>query len=86
MRTFLNGILVFIGSESLTDEEFAALPEGLTQDYNLAAYEALKTVLTERESVSTQLDKLKQYFAAKGVDVTATARAAASQILVGCTL
>lgn len=86
MRDFLNAILAFIGSESLTDDEFDALPEGLTQDYTLEVYSALKTVLEAREGVSGQLAKLKSYFQAKGVDLTAPARAAASQIFVGAAL
>ena len=86
MRTFLNAILSFIGSESLTDEEFDALPEGLTQEYTKDVYDALKTVLQGREGVSGQLTKLKAYFEAKGVDLTAPARDAASQIFVGAAL
>lgn len=88
MRTFLNAILSFIGSESLTDEEFAALPEGLTEAYNKANYDALKAVLQDRESVSGQLSKLYSYFQAKGVDVSASGAAVTpnSQILVGVAL
>lgn len=87
MRVFLNAILSFIGSESLTDDEFDALPEGLTQEYTKAVYEALKAVLQGREGVSGQLTKLKSYFEAKGVDVSAVAtREAASQIFVGAAL
>ncbi len=86
MRTFLNAILSFIGSESLTDEEFASLSTELTADYTLAVYTALKTVLTAREGVSAQLAKLKAYFQAKGVDTAGPAREAASQIFLGSPL
>lgn len=87
MRTFLNAILAFIGSESLTDEEYATVPEGLTEEYTTSVYEALKAVLQSREGVTGQLTKLNSYFAAKGVDVTATtASIAASQIFLGAAL
>lgn len=85
MRAFLNAILSFIGSESLTDVEFDALTVTV-QEYSLANYEALKLVLEAREGVSGQLQRLKDYFTAKGVDITAGARAAASQIFVGASL
>lgn len=86
LREFLDAILAFIGSESLTDEEYAALPEGLTQDYSKEVYEALKTTLQTREGVSGQLKRLKAYFISKGVDLNAPARDAASQIFIGAAL
>lgn len=86
MRAFLNEILAFIESESLTDEEFDGLPEGLEEEYSKANYDALKAVLEGRESVSTQLKKLKSYFCAKGVELSETSRTATSQILVGVAL
>lgn len=87
MRVFLNEILAFIDSESLTDEEFDALPEDLTEEYTKATYDALKAVLEGREGVSGQLEKLKAYFIAKGVDLTGqAARTPASQIVVGVVL
>lgn len=69
MRAFLDAILEFIGSESLTDEEFDTtdLPE--PPAYSTLTYLALKEVLESRESVSTQGERLKFYFKAKGVDV-----------------
>jgi hypothetical protein len=84
MRTFINGIFSFIGSESLTDEEFDALPEGLTQTYSRELYDAMRGILIGRESISTQGKKLKAYFGIKGLDVwNEVARPPASQILVG---
>lgn len=84
MRLFLNNILSFIGSESLTDAEFGTTSGVTVEAYNLQTYEALKAVLQNREGVSGQLKKLKNYFEAKGVDLTNTpARIPASQILIG---
>lgn len=85
MRAFLNAILAFIGSESLTDQEFDAIPESLEQAYTEDVYDALKAVLTERESVSGQLKKLKLYFIARGVEFSSTQKAVTprSEILVG---
>ncbi len=83
MRLFLNNILSFIGSESLTDAEFNSIGVSV-QEYNRENYEALKSVLQTREGVSGQLKKLHNYFQAKGVDLTnAPARIPASQILIG---
>lgn len=86
MRDFLDAILAFIGSESLTDDEYASLPSGLTEAYNLANYEALKTILTAREGVSGQLKRLKAYFISKGVDLSDSSRTASSQIFIGSAL
>ncbi len=84
LRTFLNDVLAFIGSESMTDDEYDALPVGLAQEYTKTTYEALRGVIVTRESVSTQAPKLKRYFEAKGVDLSTTpARIPSSQILVG---
>lgn len=83
MRVFLNNILSFIGSESLTDAEFNSVGVNV-QEYNRETYEALKAVLQGREGVSGQLKKLQSYFTAKGVDLSNTpARMPASQILIG---
>lgn len=82
MRDFLNGILLFIESESLTDEEFDSIT--LTdQEYNLATYDALKAIIQDREGVSGQLKKLNAYFVSKGVNLTPTVVVATSQILIG---
>lgn len=83
MRVFLNNILSFIGSESLTDSEFNSIGVSV-EAYNRENYEALKSVLQTREGVSGQLKKLYNYFQAKGVDLTATpVKIPASNILIG---
>lgn len=87
MRVFLNEILAFIGSESLTDEEFDAIPDTLVQGYNEYVYQALRSILQEREGVSSQLAKLKGFFTAKGVSTSATpVKDPISQIFVGAPL
>ena len=67
MREFLDAILEFIESESLTDEEFESVSLSV-EEYNRDTYVALRTVLEGRENVSGQVRKLKAYFTAKGVD------------------
>lgn len=86
MRDFLDAILAFIESETLTDEEFETIE--LTEEvYTLETYEALKTILTARESVSGQLKRLKLYFIARGVDLSSgSAKPASSQIFIGAEL
>lgn len=87
MRGFLDEILEFIGSESLTDDEFALLPQGTVQGYNEYVYKYLRSVLQERESVSGQLKKLKALFVAKGVNVgDSPVKEPMSQIFVGARL
>ncbi len=71
MRDFLDAILEFIGSESLTDEEFDAI-ELEDEEYTTEVYEALKLVLEGRENVSGQAKRLKLYFVAKGVSLDGT--------------
>lgn len=84
MRSFLNAILAFIGSESLTDEEFDDLPDGLEQEYSKATYDALRGVLISRETISMQGTRLKAYFVARGLDLSGeSARVPSSQILIG---
>lgn len=83
-RAFLDSILGFIGSESLTDVEFDSLPEGLEIGYTQPVYLALKGVLEGRENVSGQGRKLKSYFVAKGVDLSGqNVHTPASNILIG---
>lgn len=86
MRVFVNSIFSFIGSESLTDDEFESLSEDLEQEYTKELYEALKEILQARESVSGQLKRLKSYFIAKGVDLNAPAVTPTSQIFIGARL
>lgn len=87
VRSFLDSILSFINSESLTDEEFALLPSGTVQSYNEYVYKYLRSVLQARESISLQLKKLKSFFVAKGVNVSETpVKDPISQIFVGASL
>lgn len=86
MRDFLDAILAFIESESLTDEEFDTITLD-EPEYTKEVYEALKAVLLSRESVSGQGKRLKLYFVAKGVNVDdSDPRPAASQIFIGSEL
>jgi hypothetical protein len=88
LREFLDEILDFIGSESLTDEEFEALPEEVAEEYTSVTYLTLREVLENRESVSGQPKKLKLYFIAKGVDLSTanTVKTPKSNIFIGSKL
>lgn len=72
LRDFLDDILDFIGSESLSDVEFDGIEDiepAIVEDYSLATYEALKGVIEAREGVSGQGRKLRAYFQARGLDL-----------------
>lgn len=84
MREFLNAILSFIGASSLTDLEFESL-EIESYAYDAATYEALLAIVDARESVSNTRDRLRYYFLARGVEVSASS-AGRSNILVGAVL
>lgn len=71
MRDFLDAILTFIESESLTDEEFETITLEGSGAYTKETYEALRTIVEARESVSGQSKRLKLFFIAKGVDLSA---------------
>lgn len=84
MRDFLDLILDFIGSESLTDEEYASSADlSLTAEYTEEVYDFLRGVLEARENVSEQVDRLSWYFQANGLDVGDDVPSAQSNILVG---
>jgi hypothetical protein len=84
LRTFLDEVLDFIESESLTDLEYSNLPAGLSQEYSKETYEALRGVVTSRDAVSDTYRRLASYFKAKGVDLSSTpARIPTSNILIG---
>lgn len=87
MRDWLNAILAFIGTSSLTDLEYAAIDTDLLtlNTYNQAAYDAEAAVLTSREAVSTMQDRLIAFFKAKGLDVAAVSTAK-SNIYLGSVL
>lgn len=84
MRDYLNGVLSFIGAESLTDEEFDALTLESIVDL-VANYNALLSVLQGREVVSDMTSRLENYYLAKGAAVS-TASNARSNIFVGADL
>ncbi len=82
MRDFLDSILAFIGSESLTDLEYS----GIDLDSELldqASFDALKSVLESRDSVGSQLDKLTYYYKAHGFEPSGSSATAVSNIFVG---
>ena len=85
MRDFLNSILQFIGTTTLTDEEYEATGTLVGLDYTQEHYDALAGVLASRESVSNLQEKLVAYFAAKGTSVVA-ASTGKSNILIGLVL
>lgn len=86
LRDDLNAILAFIGTESLTDEEFETA-EGEIEDEDNAeeVHTALTNVLDTRELVSTMHDRLNYYFLAQGVSV-GSVDTAHSNIFVGSEL
>lgn len=88
MREFLDAILEFIGSESLTDNEFEGVELTSPPSYTKETYEALKTILENREGVSGQTKKLKLYFIAKGIDLSSSpaVHVANSNIFIGTPL
>jgi hypothetical protein len=85
MRDYLDEILSFIGSESLTDEEFTSITLEDTLD-QIANYNALLTLLHSRESVSETKARLQYYFLAKGIKVTTQHISGMSNIFVGSAL
>jgi len=81
LRAFLDAILSFINTTSLTDVEFATI-ESTSQTYTEAVYLELLAVLDSRETVSTTRDRLRYYFLARGVSVGESS-VASSNIFVG---
>lgn len=81
MRALLNAILAFIGSESLTDEEYDGMDvENDSNDRDI--YEALLLVLDARESVTDMQSRLRYYYLAKGISFEA-ATSGKSNVFVG---
>lgn len=68
MRDFVNFILNFIGTSSLTTEEFEALDIDAYGN-NLETFEAIKMLLIERDEATETTDRLKYYFLGRDVDV-----------------
>lgn len=82
MRDFFNAILEFIGADSLTDDEFESIDTEISAEYTKDAYDALRTVLEARESVSDYVLRLSGYFVGRGVDVS-DSYTPKSNILIG---
>lgn len=73
LRDFLNAIFAFINIDSIADEEWNNIlePLDLEEEYSLATYNGLKSVLASRESISDAYSKLGNYYKAKGIDLSA---------------
>lgn len=69
MRAFLNAILAFIDAASLSDVEYASI-ELTEQEYTQETYDALLTIIDERETVSNTRDRLRYYFLARDVVIS----------------
>lgn len=71
MRDWLNALLIFIETTSLTDLEYASIDQTgmITNIYNQEAYDQLSAVLAGRESVSDLQARLIGIFSAKGLEV-----------------
>lgn len=87
MRDWLNGILSFIGSESLTDVEYSSMNvlNITTGEYSQAAYDELTKVLQSRNGISQTQDNLTALFKIKGLGVT-PAVVGKSNIFLGASL
>jgi hypothetical protein len=85
VREFLNAILGFIGTASLTDDEFTLISGIASQSYTLETYGALQSILDERESVSNTHLRLKYFFLARGISIGERA-SQFSNIFIGGTL
>lgn len=92
MRDFLDDILGFIGSDTLTDEEFEGIVLPDPPAYSSETYAALHSALEARESVSDATTRLRHYFLARGLSVGDPNNAGAgastpkSKILIGVKL
>lgn len=82
MRAFLNGILTFIGSTSLTDDEFDSI-DLESAGYDQPTFAALSLILESRESVSDMQNRLKLFFQAKGVTVSDVVPEGKTNIYIG---
>lgn len=86
LREFLNAILITIGAESLTDDEFETVDDSLLPNvWDQDHYDALAAVLDTRDGVSTSQERLVFQFKAKGVDVDAL-ETGKSNIFIGAVL
>lgn len=85
MREYLNGILEFIGAESLTDEEFSSITLD-NHDNPSEVYEVLFDLLESREAVSDMILRLQSYYTAQGISVSSSSHTPTSDIFVGSPL
>lgn len=81
MRDFLDAILNFIVTTSLTDAEFETVESTITI-YDQSTYDDLARILIAREAVSVLKDRLVAYYKARGVDVTPI-NSGSSNIFIG---
>jgi hypothetical protein len=81
LRDFIDAILAFIGTTSLTNEEFAWFTV-TDQEYTQTLYAEMILMLDSREAISSTRDRLTSYFEARGVTVTEPA-AGVSKIFLG---
>jgi len=89
LRSFLDAILAFIGSTSLTDLEFEDIDisDLSVNVYNQELYDVLAQVLVDRDAISTTKDRLTYFFKSKGIAVDeTTVTQAKSNIFIGAVL
>lgn len=84
MRAFLNQILIFLGTATLTNDEFATVT---SSEVVLAQsnYDDLSRILAARETVSDIQDRLAAYYQAAGINVS-KADVGRSEIFMGSVL
>jgi hypothetical protein len=85
-REFLDSILDFIGTESLSDLEFDLVDPESSEDYSPETYALLKDILELRSSSDDILIKLGWFFKSKGVDVLSNTGTPKSNIFIGAPL
>jgi hypothetical protein len=70
MRNEINVILLFIGTSTLTDNEFLSI--NLSEGYSdKDFYDAILAILTARASDTSTINRLYHYFMAMGVSLEA---------------
>lgn len=84
MRNFLNNILLFIASETLTDQEFETV-QSIHLLYDQSTYNDLLNILNSRDSIGPYQDRLLNFYQAKGVPIVA-GKSAKSNIYIGSAL
>lgn len=90
MRNFLDRILVYLSFGTITDQEatdlnLAAVP-GPTYFTNLDAYNWLVSLLQSRSEPQASFTRLKDLYAAKGVEVEPKAPVPKTNIFIGAPL